>query len=154
METSASLLEEECYKKYGKAGKSFYYSQVASTVRWLTSTSSIDLINRLRAINPSTSLNVLSEAEHPLTPPPALDPCAKEDAISEISGNATSETLPCGNATSEILPCGMPMESSFNTNLPQIPSFSEFVNSRKAKRGESDDTKTHSSRVEKKARIQ
>lgn len=37
METSASLLEDECYKKYGKAGKSFYYLQVASTVKWPTS---------------------------------------------------------------------------------------------------------------------
>lgn len=142
MESSASLLEDECYKKYGKVGKSFYYSQVASTVRWLTTTNSVNLMNRLCEINASTSLNVSSEAEHPLTPPPALDPCAKEDTSNELSGNARSETLPCA----------VPMESSFNTKLPQIPSFSEFVNSRKAKRDQSNDTKSHSSRVEKKMR--
>ncbi|KAJ1437119.1 P-loop containing nucleoside triphosphate hydrolase [Sesbania bispinosa] len=144
VETSASFLEDECYKKYGKAGKSFYYSQVASTVRWLTTTSSIDLMNRLCAINASTSTNVLSEAEHPLTRPPALDPCAQEDTGNELSGDARSEN-----------PCGVPMESSsFNIKLPQIPSFSEFVNSRKAKGDQLNDTKRHSSRVEKKMRIQ
>uniref|UniRef100_A0A0R0G2N0 ATP-dependent DNA helicase RecQ zinc-binding domain-containing protein n=1 Tax=Glycine max TaxID=3847 RepID=A0A0R0G2N0_SOYBN len=79
METSASLLKDECYKKYGKAGKSFYYLQVASTL--------------------------------------------------------------------------IPKSSSFNTKLPQIPSFSEFVNSRKAKGDQLHDTKKHSSRVEKKMRI-
>ncbi|GAU46222.1 hypothetical protein TSUD_374680 [Trifolium subterraneum] len=88
METSASLLEDECYKKYGKTGKSFYYSQVASTIRWLTTTSSVDLMNRLRAIDASTSLNVFSEAEHPVTPPPAADPCTKEETSNEIPDNA------------------------------------------------------------------
>ncbi|QCE13582.1 ATP-dependent DNA helicase Q5 [Vigna unguiculata] len=53
VDTSASFLEDECYKKYGKAGKSFYYSQVASTVRWLTTASSSELMNRLCAINAS-----------------------------------------------------------------------------------------------------
>ncbi|XP_027366408.1 ATP-dependent DNA helicase Q-like 3 isoform X2 [Abrus precatorius] len=143
-ETSASFLEDECYKKYGKVGKSFYYSQVASTVRWVATASSIDLKNRLCAINASTSTNVLSEAEEPLTPPPALDPCAKEDTSNELSRNARSETSPCV----------VPMESSFNTKLPQIPSFSEFVNSRKTEGGQLDDTKKHSSSVEKRMRIQ
>ncbi|KAK7328781.1 hypothetical protein VNO77_22903 [Canavalia gladiata] len=144
VETSVSFLEEECYNKYGKAGKSFYYSQIASTVRWLTTASSIDLKNRLSAINASTSTNVLSEAEELPTPPPDLDPCAKEDTSNELSGNARSETSPCV----------VPMESSFNTKLPQIPSFSEFVNSRKAKGDQLNDRKKHSSRVEKKMRMQ
>jgi hypothetical protein len=38
--------------------------------------------------------------------------------------------------------------------LPPIPSFAEIVNSKKAKRDQSSDTKKHSSRVEKKKRIQ
>lgn len=143
LETSVSFLEDECYKKYSKAGKSFYYSQVASTVRWLTTASSSELMNRLSAINVSTSTDVLSEAEQTLTPP-ALDPCTK-DTNNEHSSNARSE----------ISPCVVPMESSsFNNKLPQIPSFSEFVNSRKAKGDQLNDTKTHSLRVEKKMRIQ
>ncbi|ESW10644.1 hypothetical protein PHAVU_009G226500 [Phaseolus vulgaris] len=151
VDTSASFLEDECYKKYGKAGKSFYYSQVASTVRWLKSASSSELMNRLRSINASASMSVVSEAKQSLSPaeqpfksPPALDPCA-EDTSNEYSGNARSETSPCI----------VPMEScSFNnTNLPQIPSFSEFVNSRKTKGDQLNDTKKHS-RVEKKMRMQ
>ncbi|KAI5445607.1 ATP-dependent DNA helicase Q-like 3, variant 2 [Lathyrus oleraceus] len=144
MEASASLLEDECYKKYGKTGKSFYYSQVASTIRWLTTTNSDNLMNRLRAVDVSSSLNVISEVEHSLTPPPASAPCAKEETSNEVSGNAATE----------IIPSDVPIENSFNTNLPPIPSFSEFVNSRKAKRDQSGDTKKHSSRVEKKTRIQ
>nr|KYP43707.1 ATP-dependent DNA helicase Q5 [Cajanus cajan] len=145
MEASASFLEDECYKKYGKTGKSFYYSQVASTVRWLTTASSTELMSRLCAINASTTKNVVSEAEQPLTSPPALEDTCAGDTSNEHSGNARSETSPCV----------VPIESSsFSTKLPQIPSFSEFVNSRKAKGDPLNDTKMHSSRVEKKMRIQ
>ncbi|AES65568.2 putative DNA helicase [Medicago truncatula] len=143
-ETSASLLEDECYKKYGKTGKSFYYSKVASTIRWLKTTSSVDLMNRLSEIDASSSPSVFFEAEHPLTPLPASDPCANEETGNELSENAITETIPCD----------IPIESSFNTNLPPIPSFAEFVNSKKEKRDRSSDTKKHSSRVEKKTRIQ
>lgn len=144
METSASLLEDECYKKYGKTGKSFYYSKVASTIRWLKTTSSVDLMNRLREIDASSSPSVFFEAEHPLTPLPTTDPCANEETGNELSENPITETIPSD----------MPIESSFNTNLPPIPSFAEFVNSKKEKRDRSSETKKHSSRVEKKMRIQ
>ncbi|CAL0304804.1 unnamed protein product [Lupinus luteus] len=145
VETSASLLEEECYKKYSKAGKSFYYSQVASTVRWMTTTSPDNLINRLGAMNASTSISVSPKAENSLTPPPALDPNAKEDTSNELPDNARLETVACD----------MPIESSsFDTKLPEIPSFSEFVNSRKEKGDQLKDTKKYSSRVEKKMRLE
>lgn len=144
LETSASLLEDECYKKYGKTGKSFYYSKVASTIRWLKTTSSVDLMNRLREIDAFSSPSVFFEAEHPLTPLPASDPCANEETGNELSENPITETIPSD----------MPIESSFNTNLPPIPSFAEFVNSKKEKRDRSSETKKHSSRVEKKMRIQ
>ncbi|KAE9604665.1 putative DNA helicase [Lupinus albus] len=144
VETSASLLEEECYKKYGKAGKSFYYSQVASTVRWLTTTSPDNLINRLGAMNASTSISVSPKAENSLTPP-AFDPNAKEDTSNELSDNARLETAACA----------MPLENySFDTKLPEIPSFSEFVNSRKEKGDQLRDTKKYSPRVEKKMRLE
>ncbi|XP_019415159.1 PREDICTED: ATP-dependent DNA helicase Q-like 3 isoform X3 [Lupinus angustifolius] len=145
VETSASLLEEECYKKYGKVGKSFYYSQVASTVRWLTTTTPDNLINRLGAMNVSTSISVSPKAENSLTPSPALDPNAKEDSSNELPDNARLETAARA----------MPTESSsFDTKLPEIPSFSEFVNSRKEKRDQLKDTKKYSSRVEKKMRLE
>ncbi|MED6119504.1 hypothetical protein PIB30_012411 [Stylosanthes scabra] len=149
LESSASFLEDECFKKYSKAGKSFYYSQVASTVRWLATASSIDLMNRLDAMKESTSTNALPESElH--TPPDAVDHSGKEGTSNEVSGNAQLETLPCGDR-------GMPIESSsVNTKLPQIQirSFNEFVNSRKTKGDQLNDTKKNSSRVEKKMRVQ
>ncbi|MED6185284.1 hypothetical protein PIB30_055551 [Stylosanthes scabra] len=147
LESSASFLEDECFKKYSKAGKSFYYSQVASTVRWLATASSVDLMDRLGAMKESTSTNALPESElH--TPPDAVDHSGKEGTSNEGLGNAQLETSPCGDR-------GMPIESSsINTKLPQIPSFNEFVNSRKTKGDQLNDTKKYSSRVEKKMRVQ
>jgi len=112
-------------------------------------------MNRLCESDASLSPSVFSGAEHLLTPLPASDPCAKEETVNELAVNAeeTGNEL-SGNAITETIPCDMPIESSFNTNLPPIPSFAEFVNSKKEKRDRSSDTKKHSSRVEKKMRIQ
>ncbi|KAF3792341.1 ATP-dependent DNA helicase Q-like 3 [Nymphaea thermarum] len=49
LQSAAVFLEKECYEKYQKAGKSFYNSQVASTVRWLSSTTSAEIKARLRS---------------------------------------------------------------------------------------------------------
>ncbi|KAF9612437.1 hypothetical protein IFM89_000185, partial [Coptis chinensis] len=46
-EVSITLLEKECYTKYGNIGKTFYNSQVASTVRWLSNSSSSEITRRL-----------------------------------------------------------------------------------------------------------
>ncbi|XP_028767361.1 ATP-dependent DNA helicase Q-like 3 isoform X2 [Neltuma alba] len=143
VESSASLLEDECYKKYGKVGKSFYYSQVASTVRWLSTTNSTDLISRLGGTNASSSTIVLSEAENPLTTPPLSDPSGKEGA-----GNG-----PHATAYLETSPLDLPIESSsIETKLPPIPSFSEFVNSRNVKSHQTRTKQEHSPRVEKRSR--
>ncbi|KAJ7979230.1 ATP-dependent DNA helicase [Quillaja saponaria] len=123
---SASSLEDDCFRKYGKTGKSFYYSQVASTVRWLSTTNSYELINRIGATATSPSGNFSSEAEHshPQTLFPSLDPGSGENTSSELQGSTTLETSLCG----------LPVESaSLNMKLSPIPSFSDFVNSRKLK---------------------
>ncbi|XP_024521223.1 ATP-dependent DNA helicase Q-like 3 [Selaginella moellendorffii] len=41
---AASALEIECHEKFGKFGRSFYHSQVASKVRWLSACSASELI--------------------------------------------------------------------------------------------------------------
>lgn len=144
MESSASLLEDECYKKYGKIGKSFYYSQVASTVRWLYTTNSTDLMNRLRGTNASTSPIVLPIAENPLKTPPLSDPFEKEGTGSEPNVIPELETPPHAS----------PIESSsMKTSLPPIPSFSEFVNSKKVKGDQRTTKHDHSPRVDKKSRL-
>lgn len=144
VETSASLLEGECYKKYGKVGKSFYYSQVASTVRWLSTTNSTDLVSRLRGVDASSSMIVSSEEEHPVKTPPLSDPSMKEGTDNEPDAIPESETSPCA----------LPIESSsLKTNLPPIPSFSEFVNSKKVKGSPTRTTQELSPRVEKRMRL-
>ena len=133
MGLSAFSLEDECYKKYGKAGKSFYYSQVASTVRWLSTTNATDLINRLGARDASPSTNISSESEHPITSPPLPDHCGKEAANNELFGNATSDTS-----------CSRPVDrASFDIKLPPIPSFSEFVNKRKGESNQVNSSQKH-----------
>ena len=47
----------DCFQKYGKTGRSFYNSQIASTLRWLSSCSSSDLDARV----PQRSAFVMNE---------------------------------------------------------------------------------------------
>ncbi|CAO2040464.1 unnamed protein product, partial [Urochloa humidicola] len=49
-EASATHLEIESFKKYEKVGKTFYNSQIAATVRWLTSATSSQMHDRLHAL--------------------------------------------------------------------------------------------------------
>lgn len=142
METSAIFLENECYNKYGKSGKSFYYSQVASAVRWLSTTTSTELANRLSTNASISSENVSLEAEHLTT--------ASSMAEQESTGN-TPEDLQC-SIGSETTTSASPMEnaSSPSSRLPSIPSFSEFINSKKVKDNESKTLQKKSpNRVEK-----
>ncbi|XP_060674815.1 ATP-dependent DNA helicase Q-like 3 [Ziziphus jujuba] len=142
VETSAIFLENECYNKYGKSGKSFYYSQVASAVRWLSTTTSTELANRLSTNASISSENVSLEAEHLTT--------ASSMAEQESTGN-TPEDLQC-SIGSETTTSASPMEnaSSPSSRLPSIPSFSEFINSKKVKDNESKTLQKKSpNRVEK-----
>jgi bloom syndrome protein len=145
-ETSARFLENECYKKYGKTGKSFYYSQVASTVRWLSTTSSLDLTNRLGTVSSSLSDDILSKAEPPTKPLLVLDQGPTKIMGEELCDSARPETSICASSCTE---------------LPAIPSFSEFVSSsRKAKDNRSNNTsqqqlpKRDPEKLEKRMRLQ
>ncbi|XP_057501429.1 ATP-dependent DNA helicase Q-like 3 [Actinidia eriantha] len=122
LETSASFLENECYKKYGKTGKSFYCSQLASTVRWLSSANSTELMNKLNCnTNPTT----------------------KNGTVAENSSSTSSALLDHGSIDSskEVIHVGVISETSSSAlesnskdiSLPPIPSFSEFASSRKSK---------------------
>ncbi|CAL5398456.1 unnamed protein product [Camellia sinensis] len=121
LETSVSFLENECYKKYGKTGKSFYCSQVASTVRWLSTTNSTELINRLRSSTSSIAENTSVDENSSSTSLALLDQSLIETSNEEIDGSVRSETSSIALQS-----------NSHDISLPPIPSFSEFVNSRKA----------------------
>ena len=144
VDASATFLENECYNKYGKTGKSFYYSQVASSVRWLSTASSCDLTDRLGAITSPTPTsqpeNVSSETDDPATTSPIAD--------QRHIGNTLEDFPTIGSHTPTF---DSPMESaSTSTKLPPIPSFSEFINSRKVKDNQSRSSQRQSNdRVEK-----
>uniref|UniRef100_A0A2N9I5F3 ATP-dependent DNA helicase n=1 Tax=Fagus sylvatica TaxID=28930 RepID=A0A2N9I5F3_FAGSY len=124
VEVSAGFLESECYKKYGKTGKSFYYSQVASTVRWLSTANSLELTNRLGTTTSAQSEDITSKGEPPTTPLLSLDQGPTESTSKE----------PIDSAKPESSTCASPIQSaSSSVMLPAIPSFSDFVSSRKAK---------------------
>lgn len=123
VDKSASFLENECYKKYGKTGKSFYYSQVASTVRWLSTVNSTDLTDRLGTMSGSPSENSLLETETSATQSPLVDG-ATEITRNDLHVSVRSEAY---------VAVSPPERDSPSTMLPPIPSFSEFINSKKIK---------------------
>ncbi|XP_024036409.1 ATP-dependent DNA helicase Q-like 3 isoform X2 [Citrus clementina] len=123
-EASAIFLENECYNKYGKSGKSFYYSQVASTIRWLSTANSIELTNRLGIDTDSPSVNFISKEEPPAAPSPSLEQRPAQITGKELDGSCGSENSIGAFQTESESP---------STSLPVIPSFSEFVNRQKVK---------------------
>ncbi|CAB4288127.1 unnamed protein product [Prunus armeniaca] len=123
VEKSASFLENECYNKYGKTGKSFYYSQVASTVRWLSSADYTGLTNRLGTINSSLSDDALPETEPPAAQSPLVEGPTEINS-SDFHDSVRSETSVAVSPTEIASP---------STRLPPIPSFSQFINTRKTK---------------------
>ncbi|XP_059633271.1 ATP-dependent DNA helicase Q-like 3 [Cornus florida] len=120
LETSATFLEDECFKKYGKSGKSFYYSQVASTVRWLSTSNFTELMTRLSTSTGSTSKSINSKMNSSPTSSSLLDR-PTEIRNEEIHDSVRSET--------NVNP---PQSISQGIKLPPIPSFSDFINSKKA----------------------
>nr|XP_043618637.1 ATP-dependent DNA helicase Q-like 3 [Erigeron canadensis] len=108
-ETSSMVFEDECYKKYGKTGKSFYLSQMASTVRWLSTANAADITSRLAITGQSPTSNDATEVE----PSPSVSDQVTKMMNEKDQGNLTSS----------------PSQSIYNDiKLPPIPSFSEFIN--------------------------
>ncbi|CAA0397615.1 unnamed protein product [Arabidopsis thaliana] len=118
----SEFLENECYRKYSKAGKSFYYSQIASTVRWLGTASRDELMTRL------SSVVSLAREQEPLEEPLlATEPV--ENIEEEDDGKTNTVESRVDEPTQELVVS--PILSPIR--LPQVPSFSEFVNRRKMK---------------------
>ncbi|XP_075079611.1 ATP-dependent DNA helicase Q-like 3 [Nicotiana tabacum] len=122
VDKSAVSLENECYKKYGKSGKSFYLSQMASTARWLSTAGPTELVNKLGSSTPENvtfTPNCSPALSNPLVP---VSPKASDKKIHD---NAGSED--------PIRPSVSPLHGSASSELPPILSFSQFINSGKAK---------------------
>ncbi|CAN6825468.1 unnamed protein product [Brassica oleracea] len=118
-QNASEFLENECYRKYSKAGKSFYYSQIASTVRWLGTATRDELMTRLSS---------MAREEEPSGEPILVT--EPVDNIEEEDRNTYTAELQVDEPTQLLVTS--PSRSPIR--LPEIPSFSEFVNRRKMKR--------------------
>ncbi|XP_006649097.1 ATP-dependent DNA helicase Q-like 3 [Oryza brachyantha] len=150
-EPSAAHLEVECFKKYEKVGKTFYNSQIAATVRWLSSSSFDQIRDRLHALTGEITDHGAAAG----SPSIVLEsPPASPDAVCKIAGEASSNETkdtrhtPLMNNTDEFVTTEHSGEfaktaiSSENIELPKIPSFREFMNQKGRDRA------TSSSKVE------
>lgn len=122
---SVVFLENECYKKYGKSGKSFYLSQMASTARWLSTEGPMELVNKLRTSNPAPPENVTSIANCPPASSNLSVPITAKVNEEKVHDKAGSQD-PIRSSAS-------PSHGSASAKLPPILSFSQFINSGKAK---------------------
>ncbi|KAL4352914.1 hypothetical protein GQ457_06G041070 [Hibiscus cannabinus] len=124
-EASSTILENECFKKYGKSGKSFYYSQVASRIRWLSTTSSAaEIANQIgTSITTSPSVNTTHKEE--------ASPIMASTALHDEGGKEEKEVI--GELLRGKIESIKPLPLQMQTKLPPIPSFSQFVNRSKSK---------------------
>lgn len=122
IEASATLLETECFKKYEKVGKTFYNSQVAATVRWISSSSYQQIHERLNS-NPSLASTKNSQDCHSAASPlPQQQPACHEGTEPEKSREDYDNIQ-----TSVLSESVQPEISIEKIELPPIPSFSEFA---------------------------
>ncbi|KZV33501.1 ATP-dependent DNA helicase Q-like 3-like [Dorcoceras hygrometricum] len=126
--TSAETLENECYNKYGKSGKSFYLSQMASIVRWLSTTSPEELKSRLGAED-GTTLEVVGPKPVGFSP--------SFSTLNPVVSQAHNENPGISNKSDDSI--------SQVKILPPVPSFSEFIKSKKATENKFSRFKKHTS---------
>lgn len=147
-EASATHLETECFKKYQKVGKTFYNSQIAATVRWLSSSSSDQIHDCLEALSNQITDHGAAAASSTCIIPDATvsHECAKTEPSDEFAKTtASTENMepsripPSGESIGEE---GTRDQAIGTMNLPKIPSFREFM-SQKGR-----DRATSSSRAE------
>lgn len=122
VDKSAVSLENECYKKYGKSGKSFYLSLMASTARWLSTAGPKELVNKLSSSTPenvTSTANCSTALSNPSMP---VSPMVNDEKVHDNAGSEDPTR-----------PSVSPLHGSASSELPPILSFSQFINSGKAK---------------------
>ncbi|CAI9100749.1 OLC1v1037913C1 [Oldenlandia corymbosa var. corymbosa] len=120
-DASATTFENECYRKYGKIGKSFYISQLASSVRWISTANSGDLLIRLNSMKSPMTIAATPTSDSALQAQLSPEVVPKDEKLHDSSCSG-SETHVGGGSQS----------ITQDTKLPAIPSFSDFVNRRKS----------------------
>ncbi|XP_066322765.1 ATP-dependent DNA helicase Q-like 3 [Miscanthus floridulus] len=150
-EASATHLETECFKKYEKVGKTFYNSQIAATVRWLSSATSSQMHDRLHALIDQTkddgapgSPDIVRESP-PASPeivgarPGETSNYEADDIpqhIRELEKRNHSNESAKGAAASTVN-MELPAIPTGNMALPPIPTFREFLSQKGRDRAKS-----------------
>lgn len=130
----ATILENQCYRKFGKLGKTFYNSQVASTVRWLAKSSLADIQNRIEPDaalhdNKCSSSLLLNENDHSMKincSPIGPGTCSTEKSHKLEQVDEKQELSGHGRISQESSIPSL-MENAAATELPPIPSFTNFA---------------------------
>ncbi|KAL9224650.1 hypothetical protein vseg_000666 [Gypsophila vaccaria] len=126
LDSAVSLLENECYNKYGKSGKSFYISQMASTVRWLSSATLVDVTKRLHPYKPNHEHSKQKDDSDSPPEPPSSKVNSTQAVKEQFPEHPKIEVrVPSTDRASG--------SSEQKIKLPPVPSFSDFVRNEKAK---------------------
>ncbi|KAM3244300.1 hypothetical protein ACQJBY_055935 [Aegilops geniculata] len=160
-DASAEYLETECFKKYQKVGKTFYNSQIAATVRWLSSSTSDQIHDRLVALTNQTTeagaatsspciiSDALGKAEKPAEATVSQELAKTEPSDEFAKTMASTENMEPSKMSPPEKSVGEEArrDGAIGTmDLPKIPSFREFM-SQKGR-----DRATSSSRAESQPR--
>ncbi|KAI0495957.1 hypothetical protein KFK09_022264 [Dendrobium nobile] len=122
IDSSSTSLELDCFKKYENVGKTFYNSQIAATVRWLSSASYEQISERLSRNSSS------HDAENK---PIVFESAATSSSLSPAN-QILFQSVKEDQFMAKILeknvyePAAVDL-SHGKVDLPPIPSFSEFV---------------------------
>jgi len=128
---SATHLETECFKKYEKVGKTFYNSQIAATVRWLSSATSNQMHDRFHTLIDQATDHGVSRSpdivpESPPAPTEVVGARPGETIVHELEKTKHSDESAKTIAA-----------SAGNMELPTIPSFREFLSQKGKDRAKS-----------------
>ncbi|KAJ1281314.1 hypothetical protein BS78_04G296900 [Paspalum vaginatum] len=140
-EASATQLETECFKKYEKVGKTFYNSQIAATVRWLSSATSSQMHDRLQALTNQVKDHGVSSSPDtvPESPPefPEITGPRPGETSNYEANDKSQQIYELENRKSSDKSAKAVAASAGNMELPAIPSFREFLSQRGRDRAQS-----------------
>jgi len=138
---SATHLETECFKKYEKVGKTFYNSQIAATVRWLSSATSNQMHDRFHTLIDQTTDHGVSRSPDivPESPPAPTEVVGARpgETISYEANDKAQNTHELEKTKHSDESAKTIAASAGNMELPTIPSFREFLSQKGKDRAKS-----------------
>lgn len=128
----AKSLEMECFQKHGKSGRPFYNSQVASTVRWLSTCNWEEF--RARTSVGSSTLGALANEQKPAQPTQRVPEASELQQISRVESSVATTPTKVANLVTDLATAdhAKPAAVVASAALPRIPSFSDYLSKKRA----------------------